>query len=1152
MADWEARWVAAQGPTISSADLGLLADVFENMDASGEGLVDRRTLASFSSLFADLAFNSSNVAEQTKESVEGVDDGMVDPDEWTAFNVAAINLCGQRSWRRALDQLAAVNRVARSSSSTALPEEPWVIRLDSKGSICSKWFTSDELRQDEKAACRALKDVSGWRCLACEAMAVETIKPATLCRLASEPQSALPPMVTLFRSVTAFKAPLQAHRDENVLPLAPEFQSGGGPKLFRGSPELPESRGSPGLGPVIRCQTLNDMLSHRAMMPLQKLPSVGDRVMIVDIARCDGLQSKHLGMHGTIRELWVPEKAVIKTTWCLLELRPETETVEASTVAAPLRSVVYLRAPLHAGDSIEAYRPLRNARVRSTKTFAGTVLEVFPRQSQMVRVTFGPGEVVSVPVHWILRLEMSAWTQVLRQAPHSTLMFLLCDLNLTPGSPQDRQEFEERMRRDFEPHGRFLFVGHQAGSRDEDCGSPTIDVSAPMSPLTPLDPWSPDKKQERRPLLGRSKTGRLLRGDRGKIQSFDFETMQAQVIPDRKKHLVLGVSLEALKPDTSALPVAARSSTTAMKSFQQDPPLLRAVKERDVHRLRGSLALLPQGGVVQALLFDNTDADGNSPFHAAIYAQSTEMWRIIWTAVDDAADLEVGGHDAPERALNAVDDWGRTPLWIALELGNSKLCSLLLSASASVDQEAPVLPWLDSTEQDVVPALPCEFCGGPGLVAQGELFNVTFYRPALSCGLSFGASAGKANTNFVVVSAVGEAARACVMAGDTLLTIEDEPATNCRTFGQLAGRLATEHRPFTLRFRKGDGLWIRPLHRACELGHHEIVKLLLKHGAKPNWHDMCDRSAMDRAVRMKNRHAGEERVPFERCIEALADQDASEEGRVRVLDAHGVSHAFVPPEHWHPCDQMHLEGRFWLSVDEVHSNEVLESLQRVIDRSMGASGVRKVRTIDRKDRVPDRLQLMRAQRIENVACLCEYLQRRYVLRDAISHAGVCPAESVKMKVDYDKLAGRNGAGEGLLWPEVNEVFLFHGTSPDGALGIAHENFLLSLAGSSSGAAFGHGIYFAEDCIKSDEYTREAPNGHGFAGLRPLILCRVLLGRVVTSEDREVGLEIEEVMQSKYDSLLADRRAAVGTYREFIIFDENQANPEYILWYRRRY
>merc|ERR1712232_1443246 len=107
-----------------------------------------------------------------------------------------------------------------------------------------------------------------------------------------------------------------------------------------------------------------------------------------------------------------------------------------------------------------------------------------------------------------------------------------------------------------------------------------------------------------------------------------------------------------------------------------------------------------------------------------------------------------------------------------------------------------------------------------------------------------------------------------------------------------------------------------------------------------------------------------------------------------------------------------------------------------------------------------------------------------------------------------------------------------------------------MGGTKHGDAFGKGLYFADNCMKCDEYTSAAPRGHEFDGLRPLILCRVLLGRLAVSVDKDVSYELEKVTSGSCDSLLADRSKASKTFREFIVFDEDKVCAEYILWYRQ--
>jgi len=133
-------------------------------------------------------------------------------------------------------------------------------------------------------------------------------------------------------------------------------------------------------------------------------------------------------------------------------------------------------------------------------------------------------------------------------------------------------------------------------------------------------------------------------------------------------------------------------------------------------------------------------------------------------------------------------------------------------------------------------------------------------------------------------------------------------------------------------------------------------------------------------------------------------------------------------------------------------------------------------------------------------------------------------------------------------PTKNEFYLWHGTTPAAAEAITTGDFRIDLAGSHAGTMYGRGIYFAEACSKSDEYTRETSDG-----LRPLLLCRVLCGRVLYNDEHHptVSKLVSSCTSGEYDCVLGDREKIRNTYREFIVFDNDQAYPEFIVWYRRK-
>ena len=114
-----------------------------------------------------------------------------------------------------------------------------------------------------------------------------------------------------------------------------------------------------------------------------------------------------------------------------------------------------------------------------------------------------------------------------------------------------------------------------------------------------------------------------------------------------------------------------------------------------------------------------------------------------------------------------------------------------------------------------------------------------------------------------------------------------------------------------------------------------------------------------------------------------------------------------------------------------------------------------------------------------------------------------------------------------------------------------EDYAVELVGDrvSAVAVFdGHsGPSFAEACSKSDEYTEA--NAKGW---RPLLLCRVACGMI--NYNAEVGPDVNKLVKSctegTYHCVLGDREKCRGTFREFIVYDNDQAYPEYIIWYSR--
>lgn len=215
-----------------------------------------------------------------------------------------------------------------------------------------------------------------------------------------------------------------------------------------------------------------------------------------------------------------------------------------------------------------------------------------------------------------------------------------------------------------------------------------------------------------------------------------------------------------------------------------------------------------------------------------------------------------------------------------------------------------------------------------------------------------------------------------------------------------------------------------------------------------------------------------------------------------------------------------------------------------------------VKTGDRKDRrMPKQLQFIHCVRVQNKELWRKYATVRWMMHRKYggSAGGFPPTPVQRLTKGEVQTGGALSATlqQSLRQKEVNEVFLFHGTSPVGADGISKNGFDLQFVGTGAGTMFGPGFYLAERSSKSDEYARE--DGGINKGKRSLILCRAALGEILhASQGGGQFFEGWQKLLQINDSLLGDREAVVGTYREFVVYHPNQVYPEYIIHYERDY
>eukprot|EP00933_Yihiella_yeosuensis_P033814 TRINITY_DN27448_c0_g1_i1.p1 TRINITY_DN27448_c0_g1~~TRINITY_DN27448_c0_g1_i1.p1 ORF type:complete len:984 (-),score=175.77 TRINITY_DN27448_c0_g1_i1:70-3021(-) len=243
------------------------------------------------------------------------------------------------------------------------------------------------------------------------------------------------------------------------------------------------------------------------------------------------------------------------------------------------------------------------------------------------------------------------------------------------------------------------------------------------------------------------------------------------------------------------------------------------------------------------------------------------------------------------------------------------------------------------------------------------------------------------------------------------------------------------------------------------------------------------------------------------------------------------------PNYWQEQAKTGMAGQVIVPATE----EEKGWLQELLDKTY-----KKKATRDRAVALADRFVVVSALRSEHPA-----LWEKYAIRRGVVH------EACKGKTDNFVSPKTREACQALTLrcshPTIgnpsNEAYLFHGSNPTSAISILGTSFKVDFAGAAVGTMFGPGVYMAESSSKSDEYARDETGGT-YEGLFAVLVCRVIVGSSFVVE--KPGDYRDKCISGEYHSVVGDREKAVGTYREFIIFDEGSIYPEYVAFYRREY
>eukprot|EP00931_Biecheleriopsis_adriatica_P072668 TRINITY_DN47095_c0_g1_i1.p1 TRINITY_DN47095_c0_g1~~TRINITY_DN47095_c0_g1_i1.p1 ORF type:complete len:699 (-),score=112.45 TRINITY_DN47095_c0_g1_i1:138-2126(-) len=253
---------------------------------------------------------------------------------------------------------------------------------------------------------------------------------------------------------------------------------------------------------------------------------------------------------------------------------------------------------------------------------------------------------------------------------------------------------------------------------------------------------------------------------------------------------------------------------------------------------------------------------------------------------------------------------------------------------------------------------------------------------------------------------------------------------------------------------------------------------------------------------------------------------------------------------------------------EIQKNDVVNVIQHLFDKTY-----RKVYTRDRRGApIPDAFKIKSAYRVLNDQVWREYVAHRESVREALCGGHHAVPDGVQT---MNSLKSHTGAAHVLppLDAQVNECWLYHGTTAAAASGIAENDFRLDLTGSNAGTLYGKGIYLAENATKSDEYG-EGPRGpageqmeQGYEAPRPppgpppslvresyILVCRSTLGKVnYNDEQRPDADKLQQSClgdSSEFHSVIGDRLKLNGTFRELVVYMDDQVYPEYIIHYER--
>eukprot|EP00039_Didymoeca_costata_P007564 m.101228 g.101228 ORF g.101228 m.101228 type:complete len:1595 (+) comp13736_c2_seq2:1510-6294(+) len=276
---------------------------------------------------------------------------------------------------------------------------------------------------------------------------------------------------------------------------------------------------------------------------------------------------------------------------------------------------------------------------------------------------------------------------------------------------------------------------------------------------------------------------------------------------------------------------------------------------------------------------------------------------------------------------------------------------------------------------------------------------------------------------------------------------------------------------------------------------------------------------------------------------------------VEALEANIIGEQVVSKEKQRSASQLKKERnaptpkasvfpKYWKTTDKKMNKidvtkEMKDKMQQVIDGTVNRAALG-----NGKDQIQratySRLQVVKVERIENRNLFLRYSTRKLWLKDEAAKIKTTLAiQPTNLRVKSYERWMRD-----TLESQLNEVYLFHGTKPDVAAVIVETGFEEKVASLSG--MYGAGIYFADQANKSDQYTTADRNGH-----HHMFLSRVTMGGYPGVNSTGNGKRITPLINNSKIHRYTSTHGTNGMHHEYIVFEKDQAYPEYLITYKRK-